>query len=100
MAELAPGQDTYMPPPGTRKQCFCGVCGEEMLVTRDVNGPTNFVSAIVHASRHHDFFHCPHRDEEWHKQVKELFRLAKTTPSPSLREIYVKDIEQLLEDRK
>ena len=100
MAKLSPGQDTYFPPPGTVDEASCGVCGDLMLVTRDVNGPTNFTSALAHTSRPHDFFRCFHREEEWHKQAQELFRLVKLTPSPSLRKIYEEDIKQILEKRE
>lgn len=92
-------QDVYMPDPGVHDKVECGVCGAEMTVERNVNGPTSFTMAIGGSKREHDCFMCPHRDEAWHKQVIELRLFMKSCPSASLAAIVQREVDQILDTK-
>jgi len=93
-------QDVFMPDPGTHEKVECGVCGTEMNVRRDIQGPTSYVMVIGGSSRKHDFFSCPHREEKWHKQVVELRKFMRTCPSARLNEIVQSEINFVLSERQ
>ena len=92
--------DVYMPDPGTVKEAHCGICKEIMTVKRDCVGPTSSIMAMGGSKRNYDSFYCPHRDTNWHKQVKVLQKKAKETPSKTLEEIYLSEAKNILATRK
>jgi hypothetical protein len=92
--------DHYFPDPGTCDAVDCGICGTPMFLTKDHYGPTSWTMAMGGSKRKYDSFECSYYKEFWHKQVKKLLQEAKTTPSPSLKEIYKKDAEAILFTRK
>ncbi len=87
-------QDHYFPDPEKCDTVDCGVCGAQMIVERNLTGPTSYIMSISGSERRHDSFHCPHYYEFWHMQVKKLFQLARETPSPSLKKLYEEDIRE------
>ena len=58
--------------PGTKESVPCGVCNTEMLVMRNVLGPTVSAEAISGNKHRHDRFWCPHADEDWHGHIVHL----------------------------
>lgn len=98
---LANITDIYMPDVGTVEgPVFCGVCGTKMDVQRDCYGPTQMVMAIFGSKRHYDCFSCPHREEDWHRQVIDLRQEQKRTPSRAISDILDAEIKGILETRK
>lgn len=92
--------DHYFPDPGKYDTVDCGICGTPMLLTKDQDGPTSWSMAMGGSKRKYDSFNCPHCEEFWHIQGKQLLQEAKKTISPSLKEIYKKDAEEILITRK
>lgn len=45
----------YTPDPGTVEMAVCGICGDEMNVTRNVNGPRGLLMAMNRSKSWHDF---------------------------------------------
>ncbi len=81
------GCERFTPDPGTHEKICCGVCGEWMEVKRDQIGARGWAEAIgSHLSGEKsqskfDLFECKNCSEDWHKQAKELIRLAIISPS-------------------
>ncbi len=79
-----------------------------MTVRRDCKGPRGFAAnmarhmsdaANMEPAREYapyDFFQCPHAKISAHQQARDLKKLAKATPSPTLRNIYVEDAKSIL----
>jgi hypothetical protein len=60
------------PDPGVLDRAFCGLCGTEMRVRRNVLGPRGFLAAISRHHTLHDVFICLHYEEAWHKHILDL----------------------------
>lgn len=88
------------PDPGQYESMTCGICGAKMDVERDVVGPRSWAGFKAKQHVKHDFFSCPHRAEDWHKQADALQFMADETPSPTLRRIYNKDLYTVLLKRE
>jgi hypothetical protein len=84
--------------PGITKVRFCGVCGTECLVERDVNGPTSFAAAWAGHKCLHDVFRCPHYGSEWHDIATKLIHEMVATASKRLRAMIEMDLDDLLLD--
>lgn len=91
--------ESYFPDPDTVDHADCGVCGSRMSVTRGCDGPTNFAMAMSKSTRVHDSFTCPHREEDWHIQVRRLKSDARHTASTRLQNLYEEEIKEILETR-
>jgi hypothetical protein len=89
-------QDIFFPDPGTHDAVECGVCGAQMDVKRDLDGPTSWVMAMGHSKRKHDTFMCPHRNEPWHKQVIALREFKERCPSAYLSNLVDREIDFVL----
>ena len=76
----------------------CRVCGTKCRATRNVFGPTGFVSAMAKRFNYHDEFVCPHTDEAWHEQALRLAIGISETPSKRLAELMRADLEDLLRE--
>ena len=57
------------PNPGEVEQVECGICGTQMNVERNINGPTCFAEAIGRMGHLHDCFTCPRLAEKWHRKI-------------------------------
>lgn len=78
---------------------FCGVCGEEMTVSRQ-QGPRSWHEAISGIETDFDLFECPRLNEDWHVQVVALRQEKRQTQSNSLRELLESEIGIILQTRK
>lgn len=87
-------------PPGEQDKSFCGVCNEEMVVIRNVNGPTGMAEAMAKRKHLHDWFSCPHMEEEWHKQVKALIEDATKSSSKRIEDIMLAEAKEVIAARK
>ena len=94
------GGEIYTPSPGICNEAYCGICNNKMKVTRDVDGPTSWAEAMAKRSHLHDFFSCPHRNEDWHVQVKHLKEQIKKTASKLISEMLTQEVEQILKTKK
>jgi hypothetical protein len=73
----------------------CVVCGATCTATRNIYGPTGYVSAMAKQFTYHDEFRCPHSDEDWHKQAVELAVGINGTPSKRVAELMKADLDDL-----
>lgn len=91
----------YTPEPGTTHDPqFCGVCGTEMPVRRNVLGHWSYAEAVGNSPKtYRDVYECPHHKDDWHRQVLELRREANRTVSHTLAAIFLKDAEEVLARR-
>lgn len=60
------------PNQGEVNKAKCGICGTQMSVRRNVNGPTSFSEAMARGAHLHDSFTCPHLMERWHTGIVNL----------------------------
>ena len=95
------GNSGYLTPdPGVVQQAWCDVCGAEMLVKRNVLGPTSFAGAMGGTKHLHDSFRCLHYEEDWHEHVVKMMSEARNTKSRRIRAIIVQEIKEVLSTRK
>lgn len=88
--------EEFFPDAGTIVGMKCEVCGSNMDVKRDECGPTTWAMSVTNSLRKYDHFYCPHIKEAWHKHARELRMEQASTKSPSLKEIFEKDIQILM----
>lgn len=81
---LEKGWDICYSDPGKYEELDCLVCGEKMEITRNATGPTSSVEAMGGGKHLHDKFICPHAQEDWHRQVREIRKEIKKTPSRTI----------------
>jgi len=101
-------QCIYTPDAGTYGEdikVFCGVCGRETTVERDLDGPRSFAGAMklaatgIRSTVLHDLYCCPDREEDWHKQVVLLRQEMDKTPSKKMEYILQAEVKDVLEYR-
>mgnify|MGYP000942782430 CR=1 FL=1 len=92
------GYDSFFEKPGVVKERTCLVCGTICSVKRDQLGPTSWGGAMAHKVNLHDFFYCPHMDEDWHEQASELLQSIEDTPSKRLAGLMKLDLEDLIKE--
>jgi hypothetical protein len=106
--KLSYGQSVYTPDPGTLpdgEDVICGVCGAVCGVKRNVNGPRGFVQAMSGGKSLHDTYICPHYElsilpSTWHGQAEKLMQEAMKCLSPTVAEIYAKDAQRIVDEKK
>lgn len=94
------GYDCAFPDPGAYEKMDCVVCGADMNVTRNVNGPRSMVESMGGSKTLHDKFTCPHTDEDWHKQALNIHRKAEETPSKKIEEILLAEKAEIVASKK
>ena len=92
------GFDFYITKPNKKEEINCRICGTKCDVKRGVKGPTNVASAIGGLKFEHDFFSCPHHEEEWHHRACRLVEELEDTLSKSVRELIKQDLDEILEE--
>ena len=92
------GFDIFIAEPNSREDKFCRVCNSRCKSTRDVFGPTGFVSAMANKIRDHDKFVCPHTDEPWHENALQLAIAIDETPSKRLADLMRADLHDILNE--
>lgn len=90
----------YAPDPGKVESEACGICGTNMDVERNRHGATGFAEAMAKQGHAHDYFTCPHVQEDWHRQAILLLSEANKTPSAILGIIYRHEAEEVISSRK
>lgn len=100
MAHFHAGWDHFSPEAGTVEKMNCPVCGDEMKVTRGVNGPTGTIEAMAGMRHLHDSFSCLNFDKPWHIQVIRMREYRRKLPSKRLREIIEQEIMEVLASRQ
>lgn len=79
---------------------ICGVCGAVMNEERNVNGPRGWAQAMGGGKSLHDVFECPHRQEQWHRQVIALRREAKNSVSKKIADLLLQEAEEVLSSKE
>jgi hypothetical protein len=92
------GYDTFFEKPGEIQEHNCMVCGSLCSVQRNQLGSISWASAMAHKSTPHDYFYCPHIDEDWHTQAEALVQAIENTPSKRVAELMKLDLEDILKD--
>ncbi len=92
------GFDFFIAKPDSGEERDCRVCNSRCKVTRNVFGPTGFVSAMASSFTYHDEFLCPHTDEPWHNQALQLAIEIDATPSKRLAALMKADLQDLLKE--
>lgn len=91
-------QFSYCPDAGeVEGPVFCGVCGQEALVTRNCKGPTSFLMAMGGSTREYDFFICPDASLGWHEQVVSIRKEINQTASERLKNMLREEVCEILE---
>jgi hypothetical protein len=90
------GYDSFIADPGTVEKTYCQVCQTECEAQRNVYSPTGWASAMSKHYSLHDYFICPHANEEWHQQALELVGQIEKTPSKRIAQLMRQDLEDLL----
>lgn len=93
------GWDYFTPPPGKVDSMTCRVCGSNMNLKRNVNGPTGWAESVGGGKHLHDTFSCSFAGEKWHDQALRLKKLAEETPSFEIQKIYEKEADEIIETR-
>lgn len=91
------GFDFFISEPNSTDEKSCRVCGSKCRVTRNVFGPTGFISAMAKHFRAHDESVCPHTDEAWHERALQLAIAIDETPSRRLADLMKADLDDLLQ---
>lgn len=91
--------EIYEPDPDRIDICFCGVCGEEMDVERNVPPSGGFAGAMAGHNRYYDKFWCKSRKEKWHRQARALKHEIRTTPSKKLADLMQEELTGILQTK-
>jgi hypothetical protein len=78
----------------------CLVCGSECRASRNVNGPTGFITAMSKRATRHDRFVCPNTDEAWHQKALRLKIAINETPSMRIAKIMKYDLQDLIQENR
>ena len=108
MTNAFSGWDSFTPPAGECKSKKCRVCGAEMEIHPNCQGPRSFASAlsVFHGdSKKEDYpffdhFICPHVDNGWHLQARILLQEAEETPSRVIADVYYTEVKEILSSKK
>ena len=92
------GYDFFIAEPHSTDAKRCRVCGVPCRVTRNVFGPTGFVTAMAGLFRVHDEWVCPLTDEPWHARARQLVIAIEDTPSKRLAMLMSEDLGELLQE--
>lgn len=90
----------FTPECGTQDAMDCDICGENMDIQRDVNGPTGLAEAMGKMRHMHDVFSCPFRETEWHKQAASLIAAAHKTPSKQLEVMLLDEMKEIVASKQ
>ena len=82
--------------PGTTETRYCGVCGVECVIERNVNSPTSWAGAMTGHKWLHDVFRCSHYGSEWHNAAHKLTKEMMATTSKRLRALIELDLDELV----
>lgn len=96
-------QSAYTPDIGEvpeGSQVLCGVCSSVMDETRNCNGPRGWAMAMTGGKSPHDSFFCPHREEQWHRQVVALRQEAKNSVSGKIAAMLEAEAEEIMSTRE
>lgn len=96
-------QDCYTPDAGKHPAdeiILCGVCGVAMDATMSVFGPRGYAAAMADKASKFDSYRCPHRNELWHIQAKEIRKQAKSSPSKKIADMLNMEANEILTRRK
>lgn len=91
------GFDYFVGEANSGEERECLVCGAECRASRNVDGPTGFISAMSKRSTRHDRFVCPHTGEEWHQKALHLKIAIEESPSICIAAIIKSELEDLLQ---
>lgn len=94
------GWDHYHTDPGKLERAECRVCGAEMTVTRNVDGPTSMAESMAGRSHLHDSFACPNVQEDWHAQARSLKEQAHWSHSAVQTKQLTDEAEEIIRQRK
>jgi len=94
------GWDFFSPDPGKEESMNCRACGEIMDVTRNVDGPRGWASAMSGRKSLHDAFVCPHAGRGWHDQLIELLKLIRDTPSQKIADMLQEEVDQVKQTKR
>tara|TARA_Y100000034_G_scaffold124892_1_gene173677 strand:+ start:292 stop:621 length:330 start_codon:yes stop_codon:yes gene_type:complete len=94
------GWDSFTPAPGEEEKMSCRVCGEDMEVNRNVNGPTGYVEAMAKRGHPHDHFFCKNSGEDWHNQVLRIRQSAEENPSKLIAHMMSVEANEIILTRK
>lgn len=93
------GWDYFAPDPGKCESCECRVCGTNMDVKRDCEGPTSTVMAMGGFKRKYDRFTCPNVGQDWHTQAMNLRQEIEKTSSAALAGIMEQELATVIETK-
>lgn len=93
------GVDIIYTDPGTYDKYMCPVCGIEMVVKRNANGPTSLMGAMAGIKRKHDVFTCDYAFKGWHSQIVNIMEKIKSHPSAKIRAIMQSEIDEILQTK-
>ena len=87
----------WSPEPGKAKTAYCGVCGKQMNVERNVLGATSWAESMGHGKHFHDSFTCPNLNKKWHEKIVNLKMEAHNTVSYKIKKILEEEVIEILE---
>jgi len=97
---LHSGWDSFTPAPGTVDKMQCRICGEDLEVRRNCNGPTGYAESLAGMKHLHDHFYCKHSEEDWHKNAYALKQQQENSASTAVKEIIEAELVQVIVNRK
>ncbi len=92
------GYDQFFETPGEINERHCLICGTICLVKRNQSGPTSFAGAMAKIQKLHDYFYCPHIEQEWHKRAEELLDAIEEMPSKRVADLMRLDLQDLIRE--
>lgn len=91
------GLDAFATPPHQEATIACRVCGATCDVTRDIDPVPSYVRGLMNLNRPHDYFLCPHGEEDWHRAAHRLAAEMRGTASRRVADLIRLDLEEFLE---
>ena len=86
------GVDCFQTRPNTHVSLNCRACGTKMNVRREVMVQTG----PYHPKSLNDVFTCPHSNNNWHDKVVSIYQEMSRTSSPSMKNLFEKDIQDIM----